>query len=196
MIVLLVRKINALNNNIYVLLFFLLYFFYIYMNTIYQYKNNDKYVRKIEEDIYNDINPTYNDGYHYSSDYYPGFKLNEYQENKFISAYPFYNYNRDNELDLQIYYNISDNDITPTGSIYKYTIPRPTHQSKESGFNSISERQKRFKREFFSPSLIDKRTKLKINMYPYLILTIISIIMMLFFATIYDINKPYLCLYK
>lgn len=139
--------------------------------------------------------PTYDDAYHYSPSYYPGYKIGDYQEKRSIIDYPFIKY--DNGVDLQVFYNITDDDDSiPWGSTYKYTIPRSIDKDTEPSFNSISERQKRFKREFFTDSKMNLNVRSNDNMHFYLISVIVAIVILLFFATIYDMNKPYLCLYK
>ena len=80
---------------------------------------------------------------------------------------------------MQIFYNtttgINDNAV-PWGSTYKYTIPKSIDDTNIPSYNSISERQKRFRREFFeNTNNIKKSKKSKINKNFFFIILIIVI---------------------
>jgi hypothetical protein len=91
----------------------------------------------------------YDDIFYYSPSYYPGYKLNKKQNQKHLSYYPYIINEPKSTLDLQVFYNTTDDNTIPWGSSYKYTIPSSVDGNITSNHNSISERQKRFRRERF-----------------------------------------------
>ncbi len=97
----------------------------------------------------------YNDIFYYSPTYYPGYKINKIQEKKFLTQFPYIKkeLKKDQNKDLQVFYNITTsnrNNELPWGSTYKYTIPKSIDDTDDTSYNSISERQKRARREFFN----------------------------------------------
>ena len=134
--------------------------------------------------------PYYDDAYHYSPSYYPGYSANMTQNNKKKYTFPYIS----TQLNERIFYNITDNDDVPWGSTYKYTIAQPQKKKDEPAKMSISEKQKRVIREYFSNNILRNQKHKK--MYPYLLSSIIFIIVLMIFASMNDINKPYLQLYK
>ncbi len=115
----------------------------------------------------------YNDMYYYSPSYYPGYKFSRQQDKKHLSQYPYIKKEPMPEKELQIFYNTTDNNTIPWGSTYKYTIPKSIDDIVIHSHSSISERQKRFRREFFGNDNANNIKKSKENMELYILIIII-----------------------
>lgn len=115
----------------------------------------------------------YNNIYYYTPKFYPGFLINKKQEQTYISQFPYINKDSKPQLDLQIFYNITDDNNIPWGSTYKYTIPKSIDDNTEQAHSSISERQKRFRREHFNG---DKNDNYYGNIDLFTIIIIVAII--------------------
>jgi hypothetical protein len=91
----------------------------------------------------------YDDIFYYSPTYYPGYKENKEQEIIFNQQYPYIAKESNPDINLQIFYNTTDDDTIPWGSSYKYTIPKSIDDIISSNHNSINMRQKRTRLEKF-----------------------------------------------
>ena len=100
--------------------------------------------------------------YYYTPLYYPGFPRSGTQQKKHIYQYPYLRRGRKPNLDLRVFFNVinkGDNNV-PWGSTYKYKIPRSIDALPERpSYSSVSERQKRFSREFFTDMPSNKSNK-------------------------------------
>jgi hypothetical protein len=125
------------------------------------------------ENFYNDIY------YYYPQVYYPGYRFSRQQEKKYIAQYPYIQKESDAEKELQIFYNTTtyaNGDSIPWGSTYKYTIPKSIDDIDISSHNSISERQKRFRRELFeNTNNIKKKSKIDLELFFIFLIIIILI---------------------
>jgi hypothetical protein len=124
----------------------------------------------------------YNDMYYYSpsysSSYYPGYRLSRQQDKKYLAQFPYIQKEPVGEKDLQIFYNTTDNNTVPWGSTYKYTIPKSIDDILSPAYNSISERQKRFRRELFGNTNNIKKSKINIELYFAMIIIILFLYLM------------------
>lgn len=116
-------------------------------------------------------------GKYHSYTYYPGYKINKKQES---DQEALFSYLKDKK-DMQIFYNTNNNSM-PWGSTYKYTIPKSIDDNITNSHASISERQKRFGREFFST--VDDNKKNIINIMQ-IIISIITIILFIVYFLFY-----------
>jgi hypothetical protein len=121
----------------------------------------------------------YNDIYYYNPPDYPGYTFNRQQEKKYIAQFPYIQKESKPEKELQVFYNTTSTNgyIKPFGSTYKYTMPKSIDDIDVPSYNSISERQKRFRRELFENNI--KKSKKKINLNLYFLFIIIVIFIML-----------------
>jgi hypothetical protein len=117
----------------------------------------------------------YNNMFFYSPNYYPGFLMNKKQKNYYLAQFPYLNEGEKPKLDLQIFYNVTNGNSIPWGSTYKYTIPKPIDEVIEPSHSSISERQKRFRREHFNNN--NNNNNNNTNIIIAIIIAIIFIIM-------------------
>jgi hypothetical protein len=83
----------------------------------------------------------------------PEYKINNKERKRFNTYYSYIasKYPED-KIDLHVFYNTSK-DSDSDGSTYKYTIPKSIDDKKEPSHLSISEKQKRFRRELFDGSI-------------------------------------------
>lgn len=120
----------------------------------------------------------YDDIYYYSSSYYPGYKISRQQDKKHLYQFPYIQKEPTQEKDLQIFYNTTNNNEIPWGSTYRYTIPKSIDDILAPSYNSISERQKRFRRELFGNTNNIKKSKLNIELYFAIIIIILFVYLM------------------
>ena len=115
-------------------------------------------------------------GKYLSYTYYPGYKINKKQERDHEAQYPYITKLPKSKLDIQIFYNTIDSTI-PWGSTYKYTIPKSIDDNIYPSPASISQRQKKFGREFFNAS--NEIDSMSNNYYVEFYIFIIIIIILL-----------------
>jgi len=85
----------------------------------------------------------------YSNTYYPGYRIDEQQQDLYNNQYPYIN-NLQNELDLHIFYNLTDNNEgIPYGGTYSYTLPN-TLPSDKNAISKNSLQQKNKEHFFFA----------------------------------------------
>jgi len=118
--------------------------------------------------------------------YYPSFNISDYQEKQYQTNYSYLKKLNTN-VDYQFFFNTTDNDTIPWGSTYSYTIPfvADSDISKES-----NQYKQKYRHEHFTTSNIDDDHKI------IFVLFVIIIVFFIFVAMVYDINTPYMCLYK